>query len=101
MIFDAFADLLGTNNDSWATHPERNCAIPPDYTGIDVRVVADQWFPTNIHETTEAKRLCHDCPVINQCLAYALPRPELEGIWGGTSQSGRAMTRHKQRETAA
>ena len=32
-----------------------------------------------------AKNACTACPVISQCLAYALENGENEGIWGGTT----------------
>lgn len=36
-----------------------------------------------------ALAVCRGCAVRDECLSFALERPELEGIWGGT--------RHKQR----
>nr|WP_317908872.1 WhiB family transcriptional regulator [Bifidobacterium callitrichos] len=30
-----------------------------------------------------AKSRCRDCPVIDQCLRYALDHNEIYGVWGG------------------
>lgn len=39
------------------------------------------------------KQLCADCPVKDQCLAYALDNDEQYGIWGGLTPSQRNMVR--------
>lgn len=49
------------------------------------------FFPTGISgpsaaRTRTAKRVCHDCPVIAQCLTWALRRGEEWGVWGGLSE---------------
>ena len=45
----------------------------------------DLWFPRNldIHAIWEATAICDECPVIKQCLKYAVDHRDLEGIWGG------------------
>jgi WhiB family redox-sensing transcriptional regulator len=45
----------------------------------------DVFYPigTNPTEAMPAKRVCWDCPVRHECLAYALERPEHHGIFGG------------------
>ncbi len=40
-----------------------------------------------------AKTMCATCPVIEDCLAYALDQPDLQGIWGGTSPRERVHLR--------
>jgi WhiB family transcriptional regulator, redox-sensing transcriptional regulator len=42
-----------------------------------------------------AKRLCASCSVREECLKYALARPSLDGVWGGTSKRGRARIRRR------
>lgn len=37
-----------------------------------------------------AKESCNRCPVIQECLAYALARREKHGVWGGLSEGERA-----------
>lgn len=40
-----------------------------------------------------AKAMCSGCPVVNDCAAYALARPELSGIWGGLTNNERRRLR--------
>lgn len=41
----------------------------------------------------QAKAICADCPVREQCLEHALRTPEQYGIWGGmTPRERRRMT---------
>ena len=55
------------------------------------------WFPVenrrNAAETNTAKAICQSCPVISDCLEYAMKYPTnhmgLQGIWGGLTVSGR------------
>lgn len=42
------------------------------------------------------RAICDACPVKETCLEYALGRPQLQGIWGGTSDEERKKIR-KQR----
>ncbi len=42
----------------------------------------------------EARDICARCEVRGECLDFALARPDLAGIWGGTSVKERAMLRH-------
>jgi WhiB family transcriptional regulator, redox-sensing transcriptional regulator len=37
-----------------------------------------------------AKRICRECPVIDNCREYAPPAPEAYGIWGALTPSERA-----------
>lgn len=49
-------------------------------------------------ETRRAKAICQQCPVIDECLAYALELPNIVGIWGGTSgKQRRKLLRDKPR----
>ncbi|MBB1029695.1 WhiB family transcriptional regulator [Dietzia sp. SLG310A2-38A2] len=38
---------------------------------------------------TAAKKLCAQCPVIEQCRAHAVAHRELYGVWGGMSEADR------------
>lgn len=40
-----------------------------------------------------AKRVCMACEVRVACLAYAVDRPDLKGIWGGKSERQRLAMR--------
>lgn len=41
----------------------------------------------------EAKQICNACEYRVQCFAYALERPELIGIWGGSTEKDRSKIR--------
>ncbi|MEU5595926.1 WhiB family transcriptional regulator [Streptomyces sp. NPDC020298] len=59
----------------------------------------DLFFPVGISglavvQVDEAKAVCGRCPVTEQCLDWALHVVQVEGVWGGTTESERrAMTR--------
>jgi WhiB family redox-sensing transcriptional regulator len=43
----------------------------------------------------KAKAVCSVCPVIGDCLQYALETNQRAGIWGGTSEKERKSLRRK------
>ncbi len=44
-----------------------------------------------------AEQYCKKCPVINECLEYALNTEEMYGLWGGTTpRQRREMLKQKQ-----
>ncbi|HSM45444.1 MAG TPA: WhiB family transcriptional regulator [Acidimicrobiia bacterium] len=43
----------------------------------------------------KAKAVCAVCPVIDDCLEYALETNQRSGIWGGTSEKERKSLRRK------
>lgn len=38
-----------------------------------------------------AKEVCEGCPVVDECLDWALEHPDLEGVWGGRSVKERKV----------
>lgn len=48
-----------------------------------------------------AKKVCADCPVRPECLAYALDEGIKFGVWGGASERERRKLRRQRREAAA
>jgi len=44
-------------------------------------------------QAARAKAVCAACPVLRNCLAYALGRGHLTGIWGGTTEEERQALR--------
>lgn len=48
----------------------------------------EEWFPEKGVSAHRAKRICATCPVIDECLQFALDNNE-SGIWGGMSHSER------------
>jgi len=61
----------------------------------------DAWFPNyKDHENGDfraAKRMCAVCPVVQQCLEYALIAREEHGVWGGLTpkERGRMLSAKK------
>lgn len=88
-------DILNIPSPEWMHNPARNCAIPDEYDAKEQGAIADEWFPTDALEERDARRLCRDCPVARQCFLYAFERPELVGVWGGTTTTERQRLRKK------
>ncbi|MFC4466700.1 WhiB family transcriptional regulator [Streptomyces xiangluensis] len=42
-----------------------------------------------------ARELCGGCSFLDACAAYALERPSLRGVWGGTTQRERQAARRR------
>lgn len=53
---------------------------------------SDLWFSAAPHERAEAKQVCRACPVVDDCLTFALQHP-YEGVWGGCDEHERAAIR--------
>lgn len=49
------------------------------------------FFPEKGIPASTAKKICEECPVRNQCLAFALKNSEAFGIWGGMTSNQRAQ----------
>lgn len=48
-------------------------------------------------QAERAKAVCRRCPVIDQCLAWALAAGQDAGIWGGLTEQERRELRHARR----
>ena len=55
----------------------------------------DMFFPERGASTKEAKEVCRNCPVREECLEYALINAEKFGIWGGLSERERRRLRRQ------
>ena len=55
----------------------------------------DLFFPERGASTREAKEVCRNCIVQNDCLEYALANSEKFGIWGGMSERERRRIRRQ------
>lgn len=59
------------------------------------------WFPigdsiwTRLQEE-EAKKICRKCPVMVECLAWALDKRHEDGVWGGLSEKERRVIARQQ-----
>jgi len=53
----------------------------------------DLWFPNKGDRGLEAKAICRTCPVRAECLEFALLRPSVLGVWGGSTEFERLQMR--------
>jgi WhiB family redox-sensing transcriptional regulator len=58
----------------------------------------DLWFQPGPNPV--ADRVCAECPIRAECLAYAVAIPSLEGVWAGTSFKQRQRLRRQTRVVA-
>jgi len=61
--------------------------------GLCTRQDPDLFFPQEPADLEPARSVCRDCPVTGACLAEALNRAEIDGVWGGTTNAERRMMR--------
>jgi WhiB family redox-sensing transcriptional regulator len=67
----------------------------------DKDVDPDLFFPLNeysklgLKQIEMAKAICKPCPAQNACLIFALKNPEIQGVWGGTTEGERAALRKR------
>jgi len=73
--------LVGDDKTGWQA--QANCM------GVD----PDLFFPERGGSTREAKEVCRDCVVREDCLEYALANGEKFGICGGMSERERRRVR--------
>ncbi|MGW0946207.1 WhiB family transcriptional regulator [Streptomyces sp. NPDC002623] len=70
-----------------------------------LRVDPDLFFPVGhtgpaLDQIDEAKAVCGRCPVMEQCRDWAVEAGQVEGIWGGMTESERrALRRRRIRQT--
>ena len=66
--------------------------------------VTDLFFPVGssmkaMKQANEAKAICMECPVVTECLEYAIRTNQDSGIWGGTTEDERKSIRRQYRKT--
>lgn len=66
-----------------------------------LRVDPELFFPIGnsgpaLVQIDEAKAVCGRCSVMEQCLNWALRAGQVDGIWGGTTESERRALRRRQ-----
>ncbi|NUR64382.1 MAG: WhiB family transcriptional regulator [Streptomyces sp.] len=58
--------------------------------GLPCRTEPDRWFSPSPVERDAAARQCHGCPLLLDCMRYALAADERHGVWGGVDFEARA-----------
>jgi WhiB family redox-sensing transcriptional regulator len=66
--------------------------------GRCAEVDPELWFPLKGHSDREAKAICGECEVRQQCLAYAIEADEEHGVWGGLNRAERIRLRGRMRK---
>ncbi|HEY7565342.1 MAG TPA: WhiB family transcriptional regulator [Acidimicrobiia bacterium] len=68
----------------------RDMAACRDTPGVD-------FFPSpeDVQGIAMAKAVCANCPVVEDCLAYAIETRQSEGVWGGHTTKERTKLRRK------
>ena len=82
--------LRGSTSGSFA--PVTLPAFTPEPWTVDAlcaQTDPEAFFPEKGGSTKDAKRICGECEVAAECLAYALRNDERFGIWGGKSERER------------
>lgn len=73
--------------------------VTPDWhNGAECRAADDPevFFPVGDVSPDPALRYCAFCPVITDCLSWALAAG-VDGVWGGTTEDERRRMRRKKR----
>ena len=52
-------------------------------------------------QIAEAKTVCRRCPVVSECLVWALESGQDAGVWGGMSEEERRALRRRNARTRA
>lgn len=82
-------ELFIRQRDSMPWQRQANCL------GVD----PDLFYPERGGSTREAKEVCRQCVVREDCLEYAINNGERNGIWGGLSErERRRIRRHRKLE---
>jgi WhiB family redox-sensing transcriptional regulator len=76
---------------------QQQTSHPPDDDSLNVVDEAGNcrnyppavFFPSDGVGVDRARKICVDCPVIEQCLEYALDERIEHGVWGGCSERER------------
>jgi WhiB family transcriptional regulator, redox-sensing transcriptional regulator len=76
--------------------------IPPWYESAACRGEdVGKFYPDNKHAGSDALAICSGCGVREQCLEYALARPEVYGTWGGLTEFERKELRRARQRRAS
>lgn len=53
-----------------------------------------------VFQVEEAKAVCRRCPVVSECLTWALEASVEHGIWGGQTEDQRRALQRRRRQTS-
>lgn len=53
----------------------------------------DIFLSDDAHMARKAKGVCKRCPVVNECLSWAIANPDILGVLGGTTPRERQQLR--------
>lgn len=87
MTTHARMEPLGDWADDAACQGETDKMFGPDYEGKLARLAREK----------KAVRVCADCPVVAECLDYAVRTNLPHGVWGGMGEDERARYRRRAR----
>ncbi|MEV5659823.1 WhiB family transcriptional regulator [Streptomyces flaveolus] len=59
--------------------------------GLPCRTAPDAWFSTDPTERRGAAQQCRQCPLLLDCMRFALAADEQYGVWGGVDFEARAI----------
>ncbi len=60
-----------------------------------------EFFPSDGVGVEVAQHICDGCPVVSECLEYALENRIEHGVWGGASERERRRILRRRRQAAA
>jgi WhiB family redox-sensing transcriptional regulator len=52
-----------------------------------------------LHQVDEAKRVCHRCEAVDECLSWALSSDQDAGVWGGLDEDERRALKRRRLRT--
>ena len=58
----------------------------------------DVFFPSDGVGVLRAQKICAGCPVVNECLEYALANHISHGVWGGASERQRRRLQRRRQQ---
>lgn len=68
-------------------------------SALCAQVGGDFWYAEKGDHAAvaHAKKICRQCPVIQECLSHALQQNEEHGVWGGMTKRERQAARRATR----
>lgn len=57
---------------------------------------SDAFFPEKGEHSSDAKRICRECPLLDPCRDYAIDNPQY-GVWGATTERERRGLKRQRR----